>query len=645
MINEDLVRLTHYISVDDEIENPGFCKRFYGMLTSCCIRKARLKPPRQDTWAYAIYNDLLEVNQDYGYLWAEASLKFFMQIEAPEYLRPSHTRQKLVQAIKTNAVEETSKHYTREIRISQEYGGRHTDEHHFDESSKQPRNFHLPDQVMRHIPHIDDDRDELTSHHNHDPLQGPPTIRLRRNSWAAHFLPNGAEFKDYTQLVEKPSANKLMSGWILLDNIQQPELSPEIEKSDKKTDKAEFPSCPSDQKLLRRVSNMTGTDMSQSQPRGNSESSMIMMNSQFVADTENMEMFDIYVFLNRAIMRASLEQYANQSTMKSIMKLDHSKVVEELSMSTSFFSQWLDCCINMTIREFDRDCKADDTDKELMLNLTKMFNSIKTFSSAISKALYSLLNVGLNGIDMGLAPADTYVIPIFNVIFNKKTFNKRSLSRSVVIHSIVTKQFPLKEMYTQALLRDNFELRKKFRAHADSLQNDITPLLQLDESSVSAAQNVINGKVCYEFVSLIKPLKCSSLKETQHPTFLENLKKNHNQKRTPYAAVIDHLTKIKTCNSPFEKAVHILNSVSQISNDITEFYTNHGVDMRVALTAEELFPIALYLLKTLNDDSIIVDLFICDTFLPYDLKMGNVGYYCNMYITAYHCIANPPSNN
>ena len=430
-MNDQITRLSQYtaMTADDEEEELSFCQKVYLKLTSCCPGRSKLKPPKEGTWAHSIYSDLLEVKRDYKYQWSVASLEFFATRAPPDHLRPSDTRERLVRSIKNRVAEESSKHI-QDIRISQEYGigsgtaGRGTQEYDIEEINKTRKMFNLSFKNLSDM----QDENEDSIRPDLDPFNRSKGLGSRTNSWAVHFLPTRTNFKDYTQLVDKPSANKLNSGWFHSERPSEKsedksQIDAKIVKTDQQHDNIE-------PRQVRLVSNMTAGDMPSnlnihSRSSRMSDTSMIMLNSQFVADADKMEMFDIYVFLNRAIMKASLEQYANQSTMKSVMKLDHKKVVEELSRPSSFFSQWLDCCINMTIREFDKGCKSDDTNKELMHNLTNMFNSIKIFTSTISKAMYSLLNEGPNGLDMGLAPADTYIIPIFDVIFNKKTFNKK----------------------------------------------------------------------------------------------------------------------------------------------------------------------------------------------------------------------------
>lgn len=611
-------------------ESDGFCKRFCSFFKCCCPSTKKSifhKTPTPGTWAHGIYMDLLEINQDYGYLWSVASLEFFSERSAPDYLRPCTMRDSLVSTIKLNYSQGLkSKEESKEIPLPEGYGTlvqEDCNDSHVPEETGKFNNTNLPIKT-------DQEQDGLSETLNVEGIRFQKNdickelldASPRKDTWTQNLIEViGGMVKTYSKVQTQPSTSKLNSGWFPAEGTSQ--ANP----------RESFGHHLIEVQLKRQTSELNMSDRMMMPERRMSNTSLIMMNSDFMPEAESMEMFDIYVFLNRAIMKASFEHYTDKSTVKQLLKLDHAKVVQELSNPDSFFSQWLDCCINMTIQEFDKDCEADDTDQDLLEHLTKMFNSIKHFSTTISKALYSLLNEGDNGLDLGQSPADTYVIPIFDVIFNKKTINKQSLKRSILAHSIKLKTFPLKELYYEALLKDNKVIRAKFSAQVCHINSFLHPLLVLDDSSLVAASDVIDCKVQYEFVDCI-------YKKANHRLSTKPEKGPRNSaKRKAYHRSLEHLQRIMKSDSPFEKAIHLLNSVSQITHDITDFYSKNNLVIKVALTAEELFPIAVHLLQCLNDDQIIVDLFICDTFLPCDLKAGNLGYFCNMYITAYHWIA------
>lgn len=630
IVDSHLSKTSNYYSITEQEQkkSEGFCSKLKSFFECCCPKKAKpmfQHPPNPGTWAHGIYIDLLEISQDYGYLWSIASLDFFSERAAPDYLKPGTMRDILVNSIKSNHAQGTkSKEESHDIPIPDGYGtlGECNATPLFDDAGRSYQiNFGIKAEQVSDRLSESVNIEGVDIHSKELGEKGLESLS-RKDTWTQNLVGIiGGMVKTYSKVQTQPSTSKLNSGWFPAEGISQP------------NPRESFGHHLLEVQLKRQTTEVNVSDRMISPERRISNTSMIMMNSDFMPEAESMEMFDIYVFLNRAIMKASFELYADKSTVKQLLKLDHAKVVEELSNPSSFFSQWLDCCINMTIQEFDRDCKADDSDKDLLEHLTKMFNSIKHFSTTISKALYSLLNEGDNGLDLGQSPADTYVIPIFDVIFNKKTINKQSLKRSILAYSIKMKTFPLKELYYEALLKDNKELRHKFSAKVGYINSFLHPLLVLDDSSLVAALEVIDGKIHYEFVHCIyRKVNTLTVKG-------EKVQRNSAKRSVAYSRALEHLKKIKSSNSPFEKAIHLLNSVSQITHDITDFYSKSNLVIKVALTAEELFPIAVHLLQSLRDDQIIVDLFICDTFLPCDLKTGNLGYFCNMYITAYHWIA------
>lgn len=98
-------------------------------------------------------------------------------------------------------------------------------------------------------------------------------------------------------------------------------------------------------------------------------------------------------------------------------------------------------------------------------------------------------------------------------------------------------------MYTHALIKDNVDLRYKFRQNVDKLENDISPLLMLEDSSLKAVKLAIEGKVNYEYVTYLKHLNNDSQREVKNQKSVldGNKKKSFARKTVPYEAVSDHL--------------------------------------------------------------------------------------------------------
>ncbi len=345
---------------------------------------------------------------------------------------------------------------------------------------------------------------------------------------------------------------------------------------------------------------------------------------------QHFELYDIYTFLNRSLIKAlkSDSRKMNPQTIAELIKLDFALITDELSRSTSFFCVWLDLCLEKTIGDFNN--TSHSTEAELVLCLENMFNSIKIFSSTISKAFHLILNRPEEEGSLISSPEEKFLIPIFDVIFNKKTFNKESIRRSMVASGIKARKFPLKELYFNALKRDNDALMKKFSVALPAFEPDIHPLLRLDLQSLKLIQEVINGDEEVEFIISARWL------DPEQVSIDEGLARIN---RTPFAEAIKQLETIEKKDSPFEKAVHVLNTVKQVSHEISQFFRDNNIEVKLSLTSEELFPIMAHILKAIAKSSIFIDLVLCYTFLPVDIKSSDAGYYTHILLTAFYFIS------
>ena len=357
--------------------------------------------------------------------------------------------------------------------------------------------------------------------------------------------------------------------------------------------------------------------------------SAISKSSEMMSD-KKFEHYDIYVFLNRTLIKALRKDNLRlePETVVELVRLDFSLLTEEMNRSTSFFSVWLDLCLEKTIADFNNvDAK---TDKALVKSLENMFNSIKLFSSIISKAFHLILNRTEAEEAIISCPEEKYLIPIFDVIFNKKTFRKESIRRSMLASSIKVGKFALKEMYYNALLKDNSVLIKSFEEKLPTFKPELHPLLALNVESIILVSEIIDKKEEEEFIISAKRINPFI------PLNLTDIKVN----RTPYDKAITQLEEIRQKDSPFEKAVHILNTVKYISDEITHFYRDNNIDIQLSLTSEEIFPIMMYIMKYICNSKILIDLYICYSFLPADIKSSDAGYYTHLLLTAYHFMCN-----
>ena len=359
-----------------------------------------------------------------------------------------------------------------------------------------------------------------------------------------------------------------------------------------------------------------------------------IMNSNYEMDTDNMEMYDMYVFLNRNVLKSILNCHTTQPRIEDILmqklKSDFKFVNEEIFKSGSYYSNWLDLCLEKTLEEFSKETEKTKGGEQLMISLEKLFTSIKLFSSTISETLFNMRFKTETIMENISTPDEFYLVPIFDMIFNKKQFNRDSLRKSILKSTIKTRTFPLREVYTKALLEDNQQLIDMFEKNRKTVEPELHPFLILDERSLDIARQSLKGKEKVEFVHFIRD------RATMSGAGLP-LKKKF---RKPYLETVTYLELLRKADSPFEKAVHILNTIRHIQIEIVQFFRSNMLEAAFSLTSEELFPIAILLLKYLGECRIIIDLYITDTFLPAELKMADAGYYTNLFITAYYFIAN-----
>ena len=366
--------------------------------------------------------------------------------------------------------------------------------------------------------------------------------------------------------------------------------------------------------------------------------------SSFQPVTAMMEMHDVYIFLHRAVIRSHLKNFPDQSQAQKLaflslkqLKKEFEVLTEEMSDPEGYYSKWLDICLDSMLAQFDKETTVSDAcpDPSSMLSnaIKRLFTSIKLLAAAISKSVFQVLRICkvLEGTELaGVAPEERYLVPLFDQLFNKKTFDKNTLKRSVVSKEITGKKFPLKDMYTKALIADNQEVIEKFQTMRKRFDPELDPFLRLDAQSVDYVRQISRGEASSEYISAVKEILGSGHSERQKQECV----------RTPYSKATKRLQEIFINDSPFDKAVTVLNAVKCIELDIADFYASHNLEVVTTLTADELFPVLLHLLKGISSPHILVELQLVDSFLPQDLRMSLVGYQTQQFLIGYHVIAN-----
>ena len=83
-------------------------------------------------------------------------------------------------------------------------------------------------------------------------------------------------------------------------------------------------------------------------------------------------------------------------------------------------------------------------------------------------------------------------------------------------------------------------------------------------------------------------------------------------------------------------------ALSSVTECIEKFYKTHGFDVVFAITAEELFPIMLDIIKNAADDfveTISIDLLISSLFMSEGMMMGEVGWSLSNWLAAHEYVS------
>lgn len=375
-----------------------------------------------------------------------------------------------------------------------------------------------------------------------------------------------------------------------------------------------------------------------------------MLASSFQPVTLMMEMHDVYIFLHRAMIRSHLQTFPDQKLAYSVADLSLRQVrkefevlSDEMSAESGYYSDWLEMSLSSLLSQFERETLPSPTQPDPMKILSgaikRMFTSIKLLAAAISKSVFEVLRIKgvLDGSHLaGVSAESRYLIPVFDQIFNKRTYDRNTLKRSMVSKEISGKRFPLKDVYTKALISDNEKIIQLFASRRAAFDPELEPFFRLDATSVELVRNVAKGELELEFLV--------SVQDTSNfPTTFGQSKPKADTSKLAYAKTIKRIEEIFHNASPFDKAVTILNAAKCVEIDIADFYSSHNLELSFTLTQDELFPILLWILKHVSSPYILVDLQLVKSFLPEDLRLSLVGYYTESLLIAYHNLAGDAS--
>lgn len=97
----------------------------------------------------------------------------------------------------------------------------------------------------------------------------------------------------------------------------------------------------------------------------------------------------------------------------------------------------------------------------------------------------------------------------------------------------------------------------------------------------------------------------------------------------PFQSVYSHLNQLNKSNSPYLKLFHLRSALCKITDSIENFFRSKGINIVFAITAEELFPIMLEIVKRAEAsfvENFSIDILIASMFLPEGMMSGEVGW-------------------
>lgn len=317
---------------------------------------------------------------------------------------------------------------------------------------------------------------------------------------------------------------------------------------------------------------------------------------------------------------------------KKISEL-YKRVLADFSNKNSFFfkltKKFLQAIYNSYVDEIEKRGNALD-------NLTE---KIKFYACLLSMSLFNMFNSSKLLPKCRLyAPEEIFTPVIFYFIFSMKTiFNdkekikKKSLEDKMLLNSLgnifnlnsVIKNHIYETEMQEKIIpfkSGKLEIKKNIQKTLSMLP----ALLQLNDSSIDLMNSIIEGNV----------KKPENLVKVQLMA-----KKIEPSSKQPYSQTMRAFRKVAIAESPYEKIYYLVNGINLITQGIDEFYQQHGIEAGFAITAEELFPIVIYLLTISEIETLVPDILMINLFMTNSMSMAEPGFCLNTTLAAHEFIS------
>ena len=298
---------------------------------------------------------------------------------------------------------------------------------------------------------------------------------------------------------------------------------------------------------------------------------------------------------------------------------------EELSKDNTFFSKWILDSVLIMVTEFDRDSKS----KSVVDPLGNLFSRIKTLASHISHAICRLVKEAqsfsqhrtvLSRVS-SMQSEEHFVVAVVNHIFNRR-FDS---TRIVLDIDLPNFTFRIGEVFSEMVEEENKEFMDGFLICVDKFEVNLPPFFVLGEQTKGMLERMLSGEEK-------TPEYVVSITRTD-PVIPENL-----DLADPYNEAVERLREVMVRRSPYEKLLELGNVVRALSLALYRWLVSVGFSVKLTLTSEELFPLVLMVVKRLREAALLPELLLCYGFLTEEMSGGVMGFYCNLFISAYHII-------
>ena len=349
------------------------------------------------------------------------------------------------------------------------------------------------------------------------------------------------------------------------------------------------------------------------------------------------------------------ERKSTQNREKESMMIQEKEIIKRVKkcinifqdlqkVKTSFFYNLQKKIIQSFYLDFRKSLRIIEmhNDKEgVQIILENLFSNLITYAQEISLGVFDMFednNLIYSGDEGDLQKSDVLISCVLSFAFSRNIISVPDLKskngyKYKNLHDLVLPVI-LKQHYS-SIYYFKIGLNKVIEGIVDL--DDLHPVLKLDEKSLNFMDDLLrsgNKKIPEFFVNVSQLHKKSARS-------LERFKEEEtaDPKLVSYENSINALKSIQKERSPYLKLFYFLKCIKSISEDIDYFYTFNGYKASIVLTAEELFPIIIFLMSKAKTYEILGDLILTWEFANEELKIGEVGHCLNTFFAAHEYIS------